>query len=205
MTAYVQSLRAAAKDGVDVRLLAPNATDIPLLKPLSRAGYRAVLEAGVRVFEWMERCSRQRQQSPMDVGRESVPRTSTSPVGNCEMDVVVEDAPFTVLMEEMFLGELENAKQKVRAPNEPRHLHPVLTSGGGSAGRAGAGAVRIASVVAAAFTNRSVREPVEARITATAGIALLTLAILFAFFPLLLAYPLNPFCRWIACTLLYRG
>ena len=125
--------------------------------------------------------------------------------GNCEMDVVVEDAPFTVLMEEMFLGELENAKQKVRAPNEPRHLHPVLTSGGGSAGRAGAGAVRIASVVAAAFTNRSVREPVEARITATAGIALLTLAILFAFFPLLLAYPLIPFCRWIAGTLLYRG
>ena len=51
-TAYVQALRAAAKDGVDVRLLVPNGTDVPLLRPLSRAGYRPLLEAGVRVFEW---------------------------------------------------------------------------------------------------------------------------------------------------------
>ena len=51
-TAYVQALRAAAKDGVDVRLLVPNGTDIPILRPLSRAGYRPLLEAGVRVFEW---------------------------------------------------------------------------------------------------------------------------------------------------------
>src|SRR4029079_17812210 len=51
-TTYVQALRAAAADGVDVRLLLPNGTDIPLLKPLSRAGYRPLLEAGVRVFEW---------------------------------------------------------------------------------------------------------------------------------------------------------
>ena len=51
-TSYVQALRAAAKDGVDVRLLVPNATDIPLLRPLSKAGYRPLLEAGVRVFEW---------------------------------------------------------------------------------------------------------------------------------------------------------
>lgn len=33
---YVQALRAAAKDGVDVRLLVPNATDIPLLGGLGR-------------------------------------------------------------------------------------------------------------------------------------------------------------------------
>lgn len=51
-TSYVQSLMAAARDGVDVRLLVPNATDIPLLRPLSRSGYRPLLEAGVRVFEW---------------------------------------------------------------------------------------------------------------------------------------------------------
>ncbi|HEX6880186.1 MAG TPA: phospholipase D-like domain-containing protein, partial [Terriglobales bacterium] len=49
---FVQALRAAALNGVDVRLLVPNATDIPLLRPLSRSGYRPLLEAGVRVFEW---------------------------------------------------------------------------------------------------------------------------------------------------------
>jgi cardiolipin synthase len=132
--------------------------------------------------------------------------------GNFEMDVVVEDEPFAVLMEQMFLGDLANAteivldaKKKLRAPNEPRHLYPVLTRGGGSVGRAAAGAVRIANVVAAAFTNRRVLEPVEARITVTVGATLLTLATLFAFFPRLLAYPLVPLLTWISCALLYRG
>jgi cardiolipin synthase len=31
MTTYVQGLRAAAKDNIDVRLLVPNGTDIPIL------------------------------------------------------------------------------------------------------------------------------------------------------------------------------
>ena len=51
-SSYVQALRAAARDGVDVRLLVPGATDLPLLRPLTRSGYRPLLEAGVRVFEW---------------------------------------------------------------------------------------------------------------------------------------------------------
>ena len=33
-SSYVQALKAAARDGVDVRLLVPNGTDIPLLRPL---------------------------------------------------------------------------------------------------------------------------------------------------------------------------
>ena len=50
--AYVQALITAARDGVDVRLLVPRASDIPILKPVTRAGYRPLIEAGVRVFEW---------------------------------------------------------------------------------------------------------------------------------------------------------
>lgn len=42
---YVQALRSAAVDGVDVRLLVPDATDLPLVRSVSRAGYRALLEA----------------------------------------------------------------------------------------------------------------------------------------------------------------
>lgn len=48
---YVQALRQAALDGVDVRLLVPGASDVPVLSPITRAGYRSLLEAGVRVFE----------------------------------------------------------------------------------------------------------------------------------------------------------
>ena len=214
MTSYVQALRAAAKDGVDVRLLVPNATDIPLLKTLSRAGYRALLEAGVRVFEWNG--TMLHAKTAVTDGRwarvGSTNLNIASWFGNCEMDVVIEDEPFALLMEAMFLQDLENAteivldaRQKVRAPNQPRHRHPVLTSGGGSVGRAAAGAVRIANVVAAVFTNRRVLEPVEARITVTVGITLLVLAILFAFFPRLLTYPLVAFLVWIAGALLYQG
>jgi len=214
MTAYVQALCAAAKDRVDVRLLVPNATDIPLLKPLSRAGYRTLLEAGVRVFEWNG--TMLHAKTAVADGRwarvASTNLNIASWFGNCEMYVVAEDEPFAMLMEEMFLADLEdateialNAKKKVRAPNEPRHRHPVLTSGSGSVGRAAAGAVRIANVVVAAFTNRRVLEHVEARITVIAGVALLVLVILFAFYPRFQAYPLVLLLSWIAGTLLYRG
>src|SRR4029079_1954841 len=50
--AYVHALRSAARDGVDVRLLVPGGSDLPWLRPLTTAGYRPLLEAGVRVFEW---------------------------------------------------------------------------------------------------------------------------------------------------------
>src|SRR5690606_2141158 len=50
--AYVQGLRAAARDGVDVRVLVPGGSDLVLVPSLTRAGYRPLLEAGVRVFEW---------------------------------------------------------------------------------------------------------------------------------------------------------
>src|SRR5262245_46536246 len=50
---YVQALCAAASDGVDVRLLVPgSSTDLPIIQRLTRAGYRGLLESGVRIFEW---------------------------------------------------------------------------------------------------------------------------------------------------------
>ncbi|HTN43426.1 MAG TPA: phospholipase D-like domain-containing protein, partial [Nitrospiria bacterium] len=213
-TAYVQSLRAAAKDGVDVRLLVPNATDIPVLKPLSRAGYQPLLEAGVRIFEWngamLHAKTAVADSHWARVGSSNL--NIASWFGNCEMDVVVEDEPFARLMEQTYLRDLENAteivldaKQKVRAPNQPRHPHPIRTRGGGSMGRAAAGAIRIGHAVGAAFTNRRVIEPVESRMTTAAGALLLPLAILFSFFPRLLAYPVVLILAWISGALLYRG
>ena len=91
------------------------------------------------------------------------------------------------------------------ASGEPRHSHPALTSSGGSAGRAAAGAIRIGNAIGAAFTNRRVLEPVEARIMLIVGVVLLALAILFAFFQRLLVYPLVAVFVWVAVALLYRG
>jgi cardiolipin synthase len=212
--AYVQALCAAARDGVDVRLLVPNATDIPILRLLSRAGYRPLLTAGVRVFEW-NGTMLHAKTAVADSRWARVGSTNlniASWLGNCELDVVVEDHPFARLMEETYLEDLQHATEvvldaqsRVHAPGEPRHPHSVLTSGGGSAGRAAAGAIRIGQTVGAAFTNRRVLEPLEGRIMATAGVLLLGGATLAAVFPRLVIYPLVMLSVWIAVTLLYRA
>jgi len=211
---YVEALRAAAKDGVDVRLMVPNATDIPLLRPLSRAGYRPLLEGGVRVFEW-NGTMLHAKTAVADSKWARVGSTNlniASWLGNLELDVVVEDTAFAGRMEQMYLQDLENStevvldtRHKLRAPNEPLHYPRSIKRGGGSAGRAAAGALRISNAVGAAFTNRRVLEPVEARLMLMAGVLLLILAVLFVFFPRALSYPLSVLIAWIAFSLMYRG
>ena len=213
-TTYVQALRAAAQDGVDVRLLVPNGTDIPLLRPLSRAGYRPLLEAGVRVFEW-NGTMLHAKTAVADAHWARVGSTNlniASWFGNCELDAVVEDEPFARLMQETYLHDLENSTEvvldpqhRIHAPNEPPHPHPVMSSGGGSGGRAAAGAMRLGNAIGAAFTNRRVLEPVEAHLMVTTGVLLLGLAMLFYFFPSVLVYPLIIVFVWIAFALFYKA
>jgi cardiolipin synthase len=50
--ALYASLIDAAKAGVDVRLLVPGTTDLPVLRNFTRIGYRDMLHAGIRVFEY---------------------------------------------------------------------------------------------------------------------------------------------------------
>jgi len=211
---YVQALKAAAKDGVDVRLLVPNGTDIPILRPLSRTGYRPLLEAGVRVFEW-NGAMLHAKTAVADGLWARVGSTNlniSSWFGNCELDIVVENESFACDMEDMYLQDLTNAtelvldaKQKVRAPGQPPHPHPVITRGGGSVGRAAAGAVRIGNAVGAAFTDRRVLEPVEARLMTGGGLLFLMLAALTVLFPRVLAYALFIIFFWLGVVLLYRS
>jgi cardiolipin synthase len=171
------------------------------------------LEAGVRVFEW-NGTMLHAKTAVADGHWARVGSTNlniSSWLGNCELDAVIEDELFAREMEEMYLQDLTNAtevvldaKQKVHAPGEPSHLHPVMTSGG-SAGRAAVGAVRIGNAVGAAFTNRRVLDPVEARLMTSIGVLFLILAALFALFPRLLAYPLLIIFAWLGGALLYRG
>jgi cardiolipin synthase A/B len=215
-TSYVQALRAAARDGVDVRLLVPNATDLPMLQPLSRSGYRPLLEAGVRVFEWNGTMI----HAKTAVADEHWARVGSTNLniaswfGNCELDAVVENDSFARQMQEMYLEDLNNAteivlansKRKVLAStSEPRRPHPAMARGRGSAGRAAAGAIRVGNAIGAAFTNRRVLGPVEARLMLTIGAWLLALALLMAFFPRLLSYPLAALLTWLAITLIFRG
>jgi cardiolipin synthase len=213
-TLFVQALRAAAHDGVDVRLLVPSASDIPILKPLSRAGYRPLLESGVRVFEW-NGTMLHAKTAVADGQWARVGSTNlnvASWFGNLELDVVIEDVPFATEMEDMYLRDLENATEiildaehKLRVPGKPPHEHRMTTSGGGSGGRAAAGAVRLGNAVGAAFTDRRVLEPVEARLMFLAGLLLFGFSVLAWFVPSVVIYPLVFVLVWISLALLYRA
>ena len=212
--AFVEGLRAAAKDGVDVRLLMPSASDVLLIQPLSRTGYRPLLEAGVRVFEWNG--TMLHAKTAVADGRwarvGSTNLNIASWFGNCELDAVIEDKQFAQQMEQMYLDDLANAtevvldeRSKPRAPGRPPHRRVRSIRGGGSAGRAAAGAVRIGNAIGAVFTNRRSLGPIEARIALTTGALLCALAIVFALFPQVLAYPLVVIGAWAGIALLYRG
>ncbi|MCM5570145.1 phospholipase D-like domain-containing protein [Burkholderiaceae bacterium FT117] len=110
---YVQALRQAAMDGVDVRLLVPGASDIPALSPVSRAGYRPLLEAGVRVFEWngpmLHAKTAVADRRWARVGSSNL--NIASWLGNWELDIAAEDADFAADMEAAYLEDLSNATE----------------------------------------------------------------------------------------------
>jgi cardiolipin synthase len=217
---YVQALRAAARDGVDVRLLVPGGTDIPILRPLSRAGYRPLLEAGIRVYEW--KGPMLHAKSAVADGRWARVGSSNlnvaSWVGNYELDVMTEDERFAGQMQRMYLDDLTNATEIVLAgaarptvaragehAAAPGERRPAAARGGGSAGRAAAGAIRLSNTVGAAITDRRVLTPVEARIVAAVGTALIVAAVASVLWPRVVAVPLALVASWAGAVLLAKS
>ncbi len=213
-TSYVQALRAAARDGVDVRLLVPHASDVWLVGALSRAGYRPLLEAGVRVFEW---------NGPMLHAKTAVAdgrwaRVGSSNlnlaswVGNWELDVVVEDERFARAMEAMYLDDLAQATEIALdarrrpslaggPPARPRGVKAEY----GSAGRAAAGVLSLGNTVGAAITNHRLLGPAESTVMVHAGLLLLLLAAVAVLWPPVIAFPLAGLSGWVAAALLVKA
>ena len=215
---YVQALRAAARDGVDVRLLVPGAgTDIGLVQALSRAGYRPLLEAGVRVFEW---------NGPMMHAKTAVADGHWARVGstnlnvaswfgNWELDVVIEDDTVAAAMEAMYQRDLESTTEIVldrgRLWRGARRVRPVARSsrrgqpGTARARRAAAGAVRLGHTIGAAVAGRRALGPAEAVLAGRSGVLLLLLAALTLVFPRLAAVPLGALAAWVGVSLVAKA
>ena len=218
---HVQALRAAALDGVDVRVLVPGATDLPIVRLLSRSGYRPLLEAGVRVFEW---------NGPMLHSKTAVADGRWARVGssnlnlaswvaNYELDAVVEDVGFAEIMTQQYLDDLTNATEVLlRADRRfigrvaPSDSRPGTASRprprarrGGSAGRAAAGAIRLSNTVTAAVTSHGALASQDAGILAVAGIVLIVAAGIALYWPRLVAIPLAVLIAWIGGALLVRA
>jgi cardiolipin synthase len=209
---YVQALRAAALDGVDVRLLVPGASDLPGLSTLSRSGYRPLLEAGIRVFEW-NGAMLHAKTAVADCRWARVGSSNlniASWMGNFELDIAVEDRVFATAMQEMYEDDLNNATEIMLSPsNRVRAAHKVRRARrgkrAGSAGRAAAGALRISNTVGAAITDRRILGPAEAGLMTGVGMALLAFSALALAWPLLVALPLATLGAWIALTFLVKA
>jgi len=211
---YVQALRAAAFDGVDVRLLVPGASDLPVLSRLSRTGYRALLEAGIRVFEWNG--SMLHAKSAVADGRwariGSTNLNVASWISNYELDIAIEDDRLAQQMEALYEQDLAHATEIVLGPRrrvhatQRTHPHRARRRGGtGSAARAAAGALRIGNTVGAAITNRRVLGPAEAGIVTGVAIAFLAFALIGAWWPAAIAWPLVALAGWVSIALFIRA
>lgn len=213
-TPYVQALITAATDGVDVRLLVPRASDIPVLRPITQAGYRPLLEAGVRVFEW---------NGPMLHAKTAVADGRWSRIGstnlniaswftNWELDVTITDTAFARAMTEAYLDDLTNAteitldfRENARARPRPPQHRPRLRPRPGSASRLAAGAASLGNAAGAAMTARRPLTPMEARSMMHMGLALLALAAIAALLPLLFVLPFVIVLVWTGASLLTRA
>lgn len=209
--AYSQALCAAALDGVDVRLLVPSSSDIAIISPFSRAGYRPLLEAGVRVFEWNGAMIH--AKTAVADGRWARVGSSNlniaSWISNYELDVAVEDETFAEQMEAMYLEDLDQAteivlhEKRVHLREQRRRTRKTGRYRGKTTGVATA--MRLGNTVAAAMQQQRLLGAVEAVILLIIGLLLLGIAMLGIYWPRVLALPIVVTSLWLAVCLLARA
>jgi cardiolipin synthase len=131
------ALLEAAKSGVDVRLLVPGATDLPVLRGFTRAGYRELLRAGVRVFEWLgpmihaKTLVADRQWARVGSSNLNV----SSLLGNYELDLITDDTTTADTLAAQFRRDLQESREIVLQPRR-RMLPPRLGTAPHAAGAA---------------------------------------------------------------------
>jgi cardiolipin synthase A/B len=200
-----QAFLDAARDGVDIRMLVPGSSDVALVRNFTRIGYRDLLRAGVRIFEW---------EGPMlhaktivadscwtRVGTSNL--NASSLLGNYELDVLIENGALARQMEEQFRRDIarsaEIVRGKLRAPESFQRVlpstlarqrpdeNPIVHQRTRREGRRRA-VVAVWTVVTGA--RRSVFGP--------AALVLVVLAGLFLIMPRVMSYAFGVLCVWLA-------
>jgi cardiolipin synthase len=201
------ALRDAARDGVDVRMLVPGSSDLPLIRNLSRIGYRELLRSGVRIYEW---------EGPMlhaktivaDARWVRIGSSNLNPsslIGNYELDVLVDDRGLAESMERQFRLDIGRSREVRRRPlRGPRRISEALPTAltradpevaPGRYRRSGRDTRRRAALALrslASNARRSVFLPL-------AGI-FVALGLLFFVLPRQTAYVFGAICAWLAVS-----
>ena len=231
--AMTEAFAAAARDGVDVRIIVPAYNNWPIVGGFSRAGYRPLLEAGVRLFEW---------EGPMIHAKTAVADGVWSRVGssnlnlasllgNWELDVAILDREVAAEMEDLFLRDMQSSVElRLRAPSanlgkRSVHREPVLEQAmapnarevaaarsarqraprGRPIGRLVGRVARASSVLGRAlFGQRLVGREDRGWILIIA-LGLLGLATLGLFAPRFLAWPLSFILFWLGIASVFRA
>ena len=217
---YLQALRQAAEDGVDVRLLLPSRSDIRWIGAASRRRYAFLLDAGIRVFEW---------RGPMLHAKTAVADGLWTRIGstnlnvgswmnNWEMDVSIEDASIAREMEAQYEEDLQNADEIVRSggtfvvrpPEAPKQLHKgmgrgSMPTGTGSGGQLVSGVGSLGSAVGAAVTGRRPLESFESAPLIGVGAFLVLVAAVGFWKPQVVVWPIGIVLALLGLHLLSRG
>jgi phosphatidylserine/phosphatidylglycerophosphate/cardiolipin synthase-like enzyme len=220
---YVQALRRAAADGVDVRLLLPSNSDIGWIAAASRTLYRSLIDAGIRVFEW---------RGPMLHAKTAVADGMWTRVGstnlnagswmnNWEMDVSIEDAVVARQMEARYEADLDNTDEIVRSgarvgsaahaarsPAQARSVPKGMRAGAtgmGSGGQLLREMGNLGSAVGAAVTGKRPLESFEFRPLIAFGALLLAVAAFGFWKPQLVFWPIGVVLALVGLQLVARG
>ncbi|HEX2191005.1 MAG TPA: phospholipase D-like domain-containing protein [Longimicrobiaceae bacterium] len=218
--AMTEALAAAARDGVDVRVIVPAFNNWPVVGGLSRAGYRPLLEAGVRLFEW---------EGPMIHAKTAVAdgvwsrvgssnMNLASLLGNWELDVAVLDRDFAGEMEELFLRDLESAVEITlttpgrRGFHERRKTERLVAESPEDAAKPGRASARDArrrahrgGRLGRALVGQRMIGREDSGWIAALGVFLVLLSALAAFFPRLFAWPIALLVFWLGVASLVRA
>jgi len=210
-TGYVRALGGAARAGVDVRLLVPGSSNWPLIKMVSQAGYRPLLAAGVRVFEW---------NGPMMHAKTAVADGCWTRIGssnsnfaswisNRELDVTIKDRAFAKEMETLFEQDLGNATEIVLGSGETGAANATGPAAAqwraAHANRLIAGVVGLGNIVGATVSQHRAPGPAEAILLSVAATSLLILGVIAFLMPHLFAYLLGALAGWVGVALLVRA
>jgi len=220
--ALSEALAAAAQQGVDVRILVPAHNNWPIVGSMSRGGYRFLLEAGVRIFEW---------QGPMMHAKTAVVDglwcrvgssnlNPSSLMGNWELDVGVLDDGLARQLQGLFLADLASSREIVlpgRAPGrrpfpatQPMSTAPLdpegslpdrLRTRGQTPGRVSmASVVRAGEALGGALAGNRQLGREDRTVLGTLSVALVILAAVAALAPSVVGWIVAIALGWLGLT-----
>ncbi len=203
---YADALSRASRDGVDVRLLLPQGSDVGWTVPVSRSLYRSLLSAGVRVFEWTG--SMMHAKTAVADSRWSrVGSTNlniNSWLGNWELDVAIDDEAVASTMEAQFEEDMAHATE-ITLSERGRLLASGPSRRTGRARRSARRAVRevtgVARSVGAALTASRPLEDFEVTPLVVMGLTGMIVAALSVWQPWIVAWPVAAVVAWAAASL----